>query len=102
MAKGRKGTTDKKPLGRYRAKRDFEVTPEPLASADSERGDLFVVHKHAASQLHYDLRHEMGGVLLFGQISATRTGRPRPTRVILSLYPAEGSARGREAATLGL
>jgi bifunctional non-homologous end joining protein LigD len=33
---------------------------------------------------------------------ATRTGRPRPTRVFLSFYLAEGSARGREAATLGL
>jgi hypothetical protein len=44
VAKGRKGTTDKKLLGRYRAKRDFAFTPEPLASADSERGDLFVVH----------------------------------------------------------
>ena len=64
MAKSRKGDSKKETLGRYRAKRNFARTPEPLASAESDRGDLFVVHKHAASQLHYDLRLEMGGVLL--------------------------------------
>ena len=64
MAKSQKGKAGTEPLGRYRAKRDFARTPEPLRSEDSERGDLFVVHKHAASQLHYDLRLEMGGVLL--------------------------------------
>lgn len=53
-------------LSEYRAKRDFDKTTEPAggeaASADS--GSLrFVVHKHAASRLHYDLRLELDGVL---------------------------------------
>ena len=53
-------------LDRYRRKRDFERTPEPAGGKlqkPSEVGGLFVVHKHAASRLHYDLRLEHHGVL---------------------------------------
>ncbi len=42
MARRKKSAT--KPLEKYRAKRDFARTPEPLASDASERSDLFVVH----------------------------------------------------------
>ncbi len=52
-------------LDRYRAKRDFSRTPEPDAGADGGAAALrFVVHRHQAQRLHYDLRLEMGGVLL--------------------------------------
>src|SRR5829696_6061205 len=49
----------------YRAKRSLEQTPEPAGSVRErpEAGGLFVVHKHAARRLHYDLRLEMEGVL---------------------------------------
>ncbi len=52
-------------LAPYRAKRDFHKTPEP---AGEERGSQkstlrFVVHKHRASRLHWDLRLELDGVL---------------------------------------
>jgi bifunctional non-homologous end joining protein LigD len=49
----------------YRAKRSLERTPEPAGSIRErpEDGGLFVVHKHAARRLHYDLRLEMEGVL---------------------------------------
>ena len=53
------------PLDEYRRKRDFSSTPEPSGGADAapEAGALtFVVHKHAARALHYDLRLEIGGV----------------------------------------
>src|SRR4030088_2288227 len=53
-------------LDRYRQKRDFRVTPEPQGRATrSGKGPLkFVIHKHAASHLHYDFRLELDGVLL--------------------------------------
>ncbi|MDB4893364.1 MAG: ligase [Gemmatimonadetes bacterium] len=51
-------------LSLYRAKRSQDSTPEPMGGADSAAdGRLFVVHKHAASHLHFDLRLEMEGVL---------------------------------------
>ncbi|MCL4183540.1 MAG: DNA ligase D [Burkholderiaceae bacterium] len=51
------------PLQRYRARRRFDVTPEPPGTLRRARKELrFVVHKHAASHLHYDLRLELDGV----------------------------------------
>ncbi|MFL5534326.1 MAG: DNA ligase D, partial [Gemmatimonadales bacterium] len=52
-------------LSPYRAKRSLDRTPEPAGSVGErpEAGGLFVVHKHAARRLHYDLRLEMEGVL---------------------------------------
>ena len=51
-------------LSTYRAKRDFSKTAEPtgqLAVRPSKRL-RFVIQKHAARRLHYDLRLELGGV----------------------------------------
>ncbi len=48
-------------LADYRAKRDFGRTPEPEGAAVHAAGRRFVVHKHAARRLHYDLRLELGG-----------------------------------------
>src|SRR5947209_17695596 len=53
-----------KKLARYRAKRDFAKTAEPsgeerVGSSDRLR---FVIQKHAATRLHYDLRLELDGV----------------------------------------
>lgn len=51
-------------LAEYRRKRSADATPEPFGGeAVGERG-MFVVQKHAASRLHYDLRLEHDGVLL--------------------------------------
>ena len=51
-------------LLRYRAKRDFSKTAEPSGEAKvaPSAGLRFVVQKHAARQLHYDLRLELDGV----------------------------------------
>jgi len=52
-------------LERYRAKRHFELTPEPIG-AHAKRGKAlsFVIQKHDATRLHYDFRLEFDGVLL--------------------------------------
>src|SRR5690349_22061596 len=50
-------------LSTYRAKRSPDTTPEPMGTVTPAPGHLFVVHKHAARQLHFDLRLEMDGVL---------------------------------------
>ena len=50
-------------LSKYRAKRSPDTTPEPMGAVSTVPGRLFVVHKHAARNLHFDLRLEMGGVL---------------------------------------
>ena len=52
---------DRQPAS-YRAKRSPDRTPEPVGAV-SPSGRLFVVHKHAATALHFDLRLEMDGVL---------------------------------------
>ncbi len=51
-------------LSEYASKRAFEKTPEPKPGLPQEgKRLLFVVHKHAARALHYDLRLELEGVL---------------------------------------
>lgn len=50
-------------LERYAAKRDFKRTPEPRGRVAKKKGRLFVIQKHAARRLHYDLRLELNGVL---------------------------------------
>jgi bifunctional non-homologous end joining protein LigD len=50
-------------LDRYREKRSPGRTPEPFDSAPSASGRLYVMQKHAARNLHYDLRLELDGVL---------------------------------------
>ena len=54
----------KKLLAKYRAKRDFSKTAEPRGDTKVKVSkDLrFVIQKHAASHLHYDLRLELDGV----------------------------------------
>lgn len=47
----------------YRQKRRFDRTPEPAGTSAAETGSLFVIHKHAARRLHYDLRLQFGDAL---------------------------------------
>src|SRR5262249_8873626 len=50
-------------LKTYRAKRRFGVTAEPKGKVARKRGNAFVIQKHAATRLHYDLWLELDGVM---------------------------------------
>src|SRR6476659_3735831 len=50
-------------LQTYWTKRRFDVTPEPRGKAGRRGGHAFVIQKHAATRLHYDLRLELDGVM---------------------------------------
>ena len=50
-------------LKTYRAKRRFDVTAEPKGKVERRRGSAYVIQKHAARRLHYDLRLELDGVM---------------------------------------
>ena len=61
MPKNKKETD---PLGSYKDKRDFTITPEPVGGPGSiGAGRAFVIQKHDARSTHYDLRLELDGVL---------------------------------------
>jgi DNA ligase D-like protein (predicted 3'-phosphoesterase) len=50
-------------LREYSKKRNFEKTAEPKGEIEMSEGNIYVIQKHAATHLHYDLRLEMDGVL---------------------------------------
>ncbi len=50
-------------LEEYKRKRDFRKTSEPRGRKGKASGDGYLIQKHAARRLHYDLRLEMDGVL---------------------------------------
>ena len=56
--------TARDPLAEYNRKRDFKLTAEPAGKrASSSGGNRFIVQKHDATRLHWDLRLEADGVL---------------------------------------
>ncbi len=59
---GRGGSADR--LASYREKRSPSATGEPFGGGRPGGGRLFVVQKHRASSLHWDVRLEMDGVLV--------------------------------------
>jgi bifunctional non-homologous end joining protein LigD len=63
----RSSSSARSQLAEYRRKRDFTRTEEPSGDdsvAPSRSGTLrFVIQKHAASHLHFDLRLELDGVM---------------------------------------
>lgn len=51
-------------LSKYRSKRDFKQTLEPSGEVEIKASNRrrFVIQKHDATRLHYDLRIELDGV----------------------------------------
>ena len=76
-------------LAEYKKKRRFNVTPEPGPKEKrSELGNIFVVQKHRATQLHYDFRLEADGVLklqLFQRVLEAEMEEERSTASVLTL-----------------
>jgi bifunctional non-homologous end joining protein LigD len=60
------GAKEDRRLATYRSKRNTDRTPEPFPDQPHAvgRGTLFVIQKHAARRLHYDVRLERDGVLV--------------------------------------
>jgi bifunctional non-homologous end joining protein LigD len=58
-----KQAASRDPLEQYEAKRDFSRTSEPQGKPGSGTAWGFVVQRHDARRIHYDLRLELGGTL---------------------------------------
>jgi len=50
-------------LSVYHGKRKFDITAEPKGKVAKRKGHAFVIQKHDATRLHYDLRLELDGVM---------------------------------------
>ncbi len=75
------------PLDEYRAKRSADGTPEPFGGQKVHRPRLFVVHKHAATRLHWDLRLEWDGVLLSWAVTRGPCMDPTVKRLAIQTEP---------------
>ena len=96
------------PLATYNKKRDFAKTAEPAGKVATRKGKAlsFMVQKHDASRLHYDLRLELEGTLKSwavtrgrASIRPTSASRSAPRTIPYPTRPSKGrSPRGNMAA----
>ena len=69
-------------LEEYQRKRDFKKTPEPPPEkAASRKGFSYLIQKHDATRLHYDLRLELDGVLLSWAVTKGPSLNPSDKRL---------------------
>ncbi len=74
-------------LNAYAKKRDFDKTPEPAPNVIRTDGNEFVVHRHHASSLHYDLRLEKDGTLLSWAVPKGMPHKPGIKRLAVQTEP---------------
>ncbi|MEO6567788.1 MAG: non-homologous end-joining DNA ligase, partial [Opitutaceae bacterium] len=72
-------------LESYSKKRSFQKTPEPPPTTGAGGGSAFVVHRHHASRLHYDLRLEQNGVLKSWAVPKGLPTRPGIRRLAVNV-----------------
>ncbi|MEN6385937.1 MAG: non-homologous end-joining DNA ligase [Phycisphaerales bacterium] len=74
-------TQREKSLKKYRQKRDFTKTAEPAGRKKVHAESIFVIHKHAATRLHYDLRLQSEGVLKSWAVPKGLSTNPKERRL---------------------
>ncbi|MDB5404962.1 MAG: ligase [Rhodopila sp.] len=74
-------------LSTYQAKRDFSRTAEPRGDtgADAEQRLRFVIQKHDATRLHYDLRLELNGVFKSWAVTRGPSLNPQDKRLAVEV-----------------
>jgi bifunctional non-homologous end joining protein LigD len=74
-------------LAHYRSKRDFSVTAEPSGAASVQKSPhlRFVIQKHAATRLHYDLRLELDGVFRSWAVTKGPSLDPKDKRLAVEV-----------------
>ncbi len=74
-----------KQLESYSRKRSFDKTPEPPPAQIIGEGSAFVIHRHHASRLHYDLRLEQDGILKSWAVPKGLPPRPGIMRLAVNV-----------------
>ncbi len=71
------------PLKTYHEKRDFKRTPEPYGRDNDTKKTIYVIQKHKATNLHYDFRIEVDGVLKSWAVPKGPSTDPKVKRLAL-------------------